>query len=203
MKKNSTRLSKTLVLVSLGFAWAALLYTNQIQQQTLIKAAQPLLESMSLQLARSMDQSLSLKLDYNRDGLRGVYIQEALVTIIEPIQVLETGFAWMAADNTLYRKIGETQEIPLSLITAPDLLTALQTQLPGSGLFSWQKDEPQLLNSWAPVTVRGYEWMVGVSVPVNEIVAASGWNKQFKWLFGSLIVISLIVLTQLIWNRKR
>ncbi len=187
MKKKSTRLINLLVLITLGLTWASLLYINQIQQQVLIKSAEPLLQSMAQQLARSVDQSLSLKLDYNRDGLRGVYFHEALITIIEPFQVLESGFAWMAADETLHWKTGETQEIPFSLITAPDFLTALQTQTPGSGLFSWQKNEPQHLNSWAPVSIQGYEWMVGVSVPVKEIVAVSGWEKPFKWLFGFLI----------------
>jgi hypothetical protein len=177
------------------------LYGNYRQQQLQIKTTLPLLQSITNQLARSVDESLSLKLDYNRDGLRDIYIQETLVTVIQPVRVLQTGYAWMVAEENMYWGLENSPPVPLSSITAPNFLTALRTQTAGSGVFSWQEDEVQLLNAWAPVSIQGYDWMVGVSLPFDELKNTNDQDTQIKLQIGILSAASLLGLFLLIWNQ--
>ena len=168
MKKDPTQLTKFLVIFCLGLAWASLFYNNYIQQQIQINTTLPLLQSTANQLARSVDESLSLKLDYNRDSMRDVYLEEALITVIQPVQILKTGHAWLIADEKIRWGTENNQTLPLKSITAPVFLTEVQSHTAGASLFSWQKDEQQQLNAWAPISIQGYDWMVGVSLPFDE-----------------------------------
>lgn len=201
MNKKLTRFSLIFALISLGLAWASLLYGSYQQQQMQIKTTLSLLQSITNQLARSVDESLSLKLDYNRDSLRDIYLQETLVTVIQPVQVLQTGYAWMIAEETMYWGLENKPAVPLSSITAPDFLTTLQTQTAGSGLFSWYEDEAQQLNAWSSVSIQGYDWVVGVSLPFDDLKNTNHQNKQIKFQIGILSAASLLGLFLLIWSQ--
>lgn len=165
----------------IGLWWGYRFVNQMVQEQTRSAAG----DVVSV-LSGSVRESLSQRLDYNREAMQEFYLQETWVKLIRPVSFLEGGYAWVSSGDLVYlgnQTNGAVQVEVMRPIT--------EKQQKGYGYFSWINGE-MLLQVWEPVYVNGYDWIVGVSIPPQI-----AWQKPFLILTGLYGALSVIVLVSL------
>ncbi|PKO14975.1 MAG: hypothetical protein CVU39_12940 [Chloroflexi bacterium HGW-Chloroflexi-10] len=210
-KKPRLVLLSVAYILFLALAWAGLLTMDQLVRHSLVQAYQPLAADMAAFTARSMAESISDRLDYNRDGLKSTFEAELISRYVQPARVLEHGYAWFyEGKQPLYdprwpdisggdaADLDYLLPLPFSQ-THTQFVESMQAGEAGVAVFTWQVGEGETLNAWAPVPLEGYDWMVGVSVLTEDIIAVSGWATVFVRMIVVAVPVTVILLMLLVW----
>ncbi len=110
-------------------------------------------------------------------------------SFIEPLRLLDTGSAWLFTPSTVFFKgrIIRLAEDPRDGIARPfeeqlaqgaagyeALVNGIIAGQAGASSFVWYSTTGRELAAWTPVLVNQQVWVVGMSVPFAEVMAASG-----------------------------
>ena len=196
MRYNEAMMRK-LILILVILSWLGLFYLDGQVQAKMQENNETFLTEMAAVLTRSVSQALSLKLDYNREAMQGIYLQEILAVYIQPVEILQGGYAWIVADDMLYLGSDPFTGMPVGEVQTETLRAALQNASEGSARGQWAADSSEAAHSWRKVGIEGYEWQVGVSLPLEAAKNQRILANPFVIAYGlvSILILLAVFLT--------
>lgn len=190
-----------LVLIVIGLGW----YLSLRYEGTLEQAVIDSYQKTQLEVVRAVARSAEL---YAEDALAGgVDIQTIEQTIfrrfVAPVRLLEHGDAWIYAPDHIVFDLSE--DLPPEYVgKSMAEIFALQAQhgayhyeamtedvtsaREGVGWYVWMPDKGREIGAWTPARVAEHVWTIGLSTPLDEILAASGIAAQTRLLFVVMLV---------------
>ena len=196
MRYNEAMMRK-LILILVILSWLGLFYLDGQVQAKMQENNETFLTEMAAVLTRSVSQALSLKLDYNREAMQGIYLQEILAVYIQPVEILQGGYAWIVADDMLYLGSDPFTGMPVGEVQTETLRAAVKNDLEGSAQGRWAADSSEAAHSWRTVGIEGYEWQVGVSLPLEAAKNQRILANPFVIAYGlvSILILLAVFLT--------
>jgi PAS domain S-box-containing protein len=190
-----------LVLIVIGLGWYLSLYYEGTIERAVIDSYQ----KTQLEVVRAVARSAQL---YAEDALdEGRDIQTIEQTIfrrfVAPVRLLEHGDAWIYAPDHIVFDLSD--DLPPEYVgKSMAQIFALQKQSgashyqamtsdvtsarEGVGWYVWSPDKGREIGAWTPARVARHVWTIGLSTPLDEILAASGVAAQTGFLFAVMLV---------------
>jgi two-component system phosphate regulon sensor histidine kinase PhoR len=217
-RKRLTFLVGALVIVPIVLSW--LVYLDQAEQ--LAAAAVSAYQNTQLDMVRAAATSIQITASdlLAADPERSTVELAGLVerSFIEPLRLLNSGSAWMFTPSTGFFKGRIIRSTEDSLGNIARLFEGQQSQgaaeyaavvsgvlagQQGVGSFVWDSRIGRELTAWTPFIVNRQVWVVGMSVPLTEVLAASGAVELMR---QSRIVVSIAtiagVVFVILWFRE-
>jgi len=208
-----------LLLIILGWS---VIHHPQVLTQTTIAAYQ----QTELEIVRAAARSA---VDYVNDQVHEHYNkdisaieQEMFRRVISPIRLLENGDAWIyAPDHVVYTQSADFPEVYMGKSMAEifaiqqakgashfeEMADAVMNAREGVGWYVWLPEKGREISAWTPVRVGEHIWTIGLSIPLSEILEATGAADQIRtsyWFVGltAVIVFGLLAAWQVSLVRR-
>lgn len=147
--------------------------------------------------------------------------QEVFLRFIEPVQLLQGGFAWVYASDHVIGKWDSRgtdgyRGTNLAAILTPqgdlessnqEMFDAVLFGREGVGWYIGKTEVGKEITAWTPVSAGPYTWVIGISTPLSEILSTSGvsvmMNRRFYQAgLESLIVTCVLILWGALESRR-
>jgi PAS domain S-box-containing protein len=217
-RKRLTFLVGALVIIPIVLSW--LVYLDQAEQ--LAAAAVSAYQNTQLDMVRTAATSIQITTSdmLAADPERSTVELAGLVerSFIEPLRLLNSGSAWMFTPSTGFFKGRIIRSTEDSRANIAHLFEDQQSQgaaeyaavvsgviagQQGISSFVWDSRIGRELTAWTPFIVNRQVWVVGMSVPFTEVLAASGAVEVMR---QSRIVLSMAtiagVVFVILWFRE-
>jgi two-component system, cell cycle sensor histidine kinase and response regulator CckA len=190
-----------LVLIVIGLGW----YMSLRYEGAIERAVVDSYQKTQLEVVRAVARSAQL---YTEDALReGQDIQTIEQTIfrrfVAPVRLLEHGDAWIYAPDHIVFDLSD--DFPPEYVgKSMAEIFALQKQSgayhyeamtgdvsnarEGVGWYVWSPGKGREIGAWTPARVGQHVWTIGLSTPLDEILAASGVDAQTSLMFAVMLV---------------
>ncbi len=197
------------VLLFLILGWSIVIVEVQELPQTITAAYQ----QAELEIVRSVARNIKIYVqneitNHNQTDITELE-QEILARFITPIHLFEQGDAWIYTPD--YVVFDQSADFPaeyrgknMAEIFAiqsrrgashyEEMSEAVGQAREGVGWYIWLPDKGPEIAAWTPVQVGEYTWIIGLSTPLREILAATGATGQ---MYTLLVVMGLGTLAAL------
>lgn len=188
-------LSTTLPLLLIGFGWYAVYEQSSRLEQSVINTYQNAQLEIARSAARAAQTYITRELARRPDAVHGIE-QEVLNAFVEPIQIGQTGDAWIYSPN--YVVFDESEDFPeayrkksMALIFALQrqhgarhyeaMAQAVMQGREGVGWYIWQPDKAaEATPWWEPLTRDAGREVVAWS----PVVVFPGTEREKIWVIG-------------------
>jgi PAS domain S-box-containing protein len=135
--------------------------------------------------------------------------QEEFRRLVAPVRLLRSGDAWIyTPDYVVFDESSDFPEIyrgkSMSEIFASQknhgardyevMTEAASRATEGVGSHVWLPDKGREIAAWTPVRLEGHVRTIGLSTPVKEIFAATGFQRHRRFTFGVCILATAAAL---------
>lgn len=202
-----------LVVLFIGLGWSLVIVQVQGLPQTITAAYQ----QAELEIVRSTARNIEMYMqdeivDHSRTNITELE-QEIFTRFIAPIRLFEQGNAWIYTPD--YVVFDQSADFPdeyrgknMAEIFAiqsrwrashyEEMSEAVAQAREGVSWYVWLPDKGPEIAAWTPVRVGGYTWIIGLSTPLPEILAATGATGQKYTLLtvmglGTLAALDLLL----------
>lgn len=221
-KKYPTPREQTLILPLISCLLILLgWYMVGYQAKILIEVTTLTYQQTQLEITRAVARGIE---SYGTEQVKehgrlevATFEQEIFKQFVAPVRLLNQGDAWIYAPDHIV--IDQSSDFPpayrgKSIVEIFDLQAqqgashyqeiteAVLKAQEGTGWYIWLPQQGREIAAWTPVRVGELGWVVGLSIPLQEILEASGVQTKIRNSYILMGVVSLTVLIMLIvWDR--